>query len=809
MRNGEPERFENVLELQTAHLALMQRQQDQRSAGGGPVDEADITAFLDRVRRTGTVLATHADRRIAQRVLDYWTADLLDASRGYGGPVTTESLLPYEPVEKTEERAALAEGRGTREYIRLAAQARQWRDTRSSGYLLSGKALRSAERFGRDPEIADLITASLAEERREARRARRRKRIAAVLTLGLVTAVALAGLASLRANFAAETAAAFEKTNRALSDDKAILDWTVAALDQEQQMQVEQRQVALANATEARSIAQSRIGALAQRQAELDAARGALADIVVSERLSLSSVPDSVREDVLRILALRLAEGRLDPSALAPDVNAALAPVAAEVSGTVFNLDLKGYDPDFLGRPLPLPGLTPLVEGATYLGGEAVPYLHHSVIYDRLRPSSLISAVNFDRAAQLVLPATSTPIEPDPRLPPQLRPDPSRFDGGLVSVDYVDRAMIAWGDFDKGDPVRAARMLDQSIQIHLNKAPVHPATADAWSQVVSRIREIHNSSASRVSFFTGPIFRRGESKVPASLWLIAVSLRDPVWVPKGEVRPFVAEAFLIPNRPDTPTEQPWHFAITVDGIERATGLRFPSELVAADRGRAIVNATEGDRLAGRAIDLNAPAADVRRRAMHDLVQALESERLAGSEQAKIVSRLIDMLANTQKLRTEARIGVTSLLAGLPPEIWSRSDWIWLKGKARRAVVLARENVPGPEEGALLDRLAQTLGLDMPQLRTVMISYASLRPDTAQDIGNRMKKLGWNVPSVEWGADARGMNEVRYNPQEPGAEADAQLLAADLMAAGRTVARPVADARVDRHALHVLIGGQMR
>lgn len=802
MRNGAADRFENVLDLQTAHLALMQRQQDRRSAGGGLLPQEEITDFLARVARTGAVLSTPADRRIAQRVLDYWTADLLDTARGYSGPVATETLLACEAEDSDARPAGLAEGHGSREYIRLAAQARQWRDTRSHGYLLSGKALRSAERFSRDPEIADLIAASLAEEQREARRARRRKRIAAGLTLALVAAVAMAGIFFLKVETATHEAAEAAGEKGALARD-------VVFLGDEERLRAQERQVALENANIERRIAQEHMDALSERQSRLDAAQGALADLVTAERLPLAGLPDGVAEDVLRILALRQAEGRLDPSVLAPDVAAALAPVAADMEGSVFALDLKGYDPLFLGRSLPLPALDRAAQAAAFRGGEAVPYVHFSFLYNQARRAPLVAAVNFDRAARQVLPATGTPIEPDPRLPPELRPDPSRFEGGLVAADYVDRTMISWGEPLAADPFRTARMLDQSVQLHLNKAPVHPAAAAVWTGLTHWIREQHNRSATRVTFFTGPIFQPGESAVPASLWLIAVSLRDPVWVPAGQEQPFVAEAFLIPNRPDTLMEEPWKLAMTIEGIGRATGLRFLDEIVRADRGRTIVNATEGDRLADRAGALNNPPSEDQTALMAELALALQGGRLPASEQAKIIRELAGLLAGPPDLTSAGRVNVLTLLAGVPAESWNRPDWIVLKAEVRRAVVRVREPAPEPEAQGLVDRLAGALGLDEPPPQRVFIQFADMTRESVRSLAERIAALGWTVPPEERVADASGLNEVRFNPDSAEDAAAARLLAADLAAAGRPGVRAVPLSVIRPQVLEVWIGGPTR
>lgn len=796
--------FDNILELQTAHLELMQRQQDRLAREGHPLDRAEVGAFLDRVRRTGAVLPAPEDRRSAQRVLDYWSADLLDISRGPDDSPPSDGLAPYEPLPLPAGGAPAdgAEGGGSREYIRLAAQARQWRDTRSRGYLVSGKALRSAEKFSRDPEIADLIAASLVEERRNARRALRRKRIAAGLTLGLLGSLVLATVAY------REAGNAVSQKEEAVAEAVATSEEAVV-LDEQARLGARQTDLALRSATAARSLAQERTQELEQRQHRLDEALGALADVVSAERLPLSRVPESVRDEVLGVLAIRLAEGRLDLDALAPDLAAAIDPFTPAIEASVFSKDLNGYDPGFLDRDLPLPALAPALIPGAYRNGEPVPYLNFSFVFDRLRRAPLFAATNLDRMRRRVLPATETSVEPDPRLPPELRPDPGRFAGGLVPANYVWRTDITWGPLLEGNPIRAARLADQSVQIHLNKAPVHPATAAAWEALFAWLRDRHNTSVSRVTFFSGPVFRRDEARVPAALWLIAVSVRNPLSVSPGAERPFVAEAFLIPNRPDIQTARPWDYVIPIEGIERATGLVFPDQMIEGDRGRAIVNRTEGDRLADRAGELDRPPSEDQSDLMQTMGDVVSGRAgLPGSEQARVVTALLAMLGRMAEISTEGRANALTVLNEVPQAGWNRPDWVGLKAVARHEV--ARLKASGLESGpgveASLAALVPKLGLDVPQSQTVYLQFAGMTRERARTLASEMRRVGWTLPGEERVAAAETLNEVRFNPQVA-ADADAaRLLAADLGAAGRSGVRAVANPQIRAGNLEIWIGG---
>ncbi|MCE6958993.1 hypothetical protein LAZ40_08010 [Cereibacter sphaeroides] len=801
MRSQDADRFDNVLDLQTAHLGMMQRQHERLARDGQPLDSAEVAAFLDRVRRTGAVLADPEDRRKAQRVLDYWSADLLDVARGFDGHHETEGLAPFVPGSEGDAAGDLLEDRSSREYIRLAAQARQWRDTRAKGYLISGKALRSAEKFSRDPEIADLIAASLVEERRDARRALRRKRIAMGLTLAVLASLAVAVVAYREAGHAVS------QKNEAVAEQVATVE-EAEVLDETARFREQQKIMALERATSARSLAQERTEELERRQRLLDDAVAALADMAVADRLPLGQVPESVRSEVLAVLAVRLADGRLDREAMAPDVEAAVEAYAPAVKGSVFSEDLNGYNPVFHGRTLPLPALGSALLAHGYQNGAPVPYLNFSFVFDRSRRAPFYAAINLDRMQRRVLPTTETPIEPDPRLPPELRPNPDRFAGGLVPADYVSRADITWGPLLEGDPIRAARLADQSVQIHLNKAPVEPDAAAAWSALVAWIREAHNKPAAHVTFFTGPLFAPDEPDVPSALWLIAVSLRDRLSVPAGQEPPFFAEAFLIPNRPGIHQTHSWDFVFKIRGLGQATGLVFPDVLINADRNRDIGNRTEGEELAGRVGELDQPASAAQAALIERLGNVVGGrEALRESEQAKVVRALLGMLGRLAELTPQGQVNLLTVLNEVPPASWNRTDWVGMKADARRKVTMLRAPgaAPAGKAAALLGALVPQLDLDVTQTQTAYLQFAGMTRERARGFATDLRNLGWTVPGEERVAAAQSLNEVRFNP---GLEADAAaalLLAADLEAAGRSGIRATPNGRIRPGILEIWIG----
>ena len=133
--------------------------------------------FIARAAATGAVVTDRTERRAAQGILDYWCAELVSAPEALPG-----DFLPAQ-LSLPNQRTIAATGDVTptmdpklqersREIIRLAASARQYRDSgKQRGYLLFGTALKEASRYrDEDPDIAALIRDSEEDEARSRRR---------------------------------------------------------------------------------------------------------------------------------------------------------------------------------------------------------------------------------------------------------------------------------------------------------------------------------------------------------------------------------------------------------------------------------------------------------------------------------------------------------------------------------------------------------------------------------------------------------------------------------------------------------------
>jgi hypothetical protein len=172
------EPYQSLAELRDAHLDLKRFVAELSSECQGVATER-IRAFLVRARKTGAFLRASKERRPAQVILDYWSAELAARPEAEGSDFESVMLDKFErdPSAPPSE-AAPANKEEQREFLRLSQLARQWQEQQQQeGYLLAGDAIPQAKKFaGRDPNLDKFIAASEEGVRREAEAAQRAKR---------------------------------------------------------------------------------------------------------------------------------------------------------------------------------------------------------------------------------------------------------------------------------------------------------------------------------------------------------------------------------------------------------------------------------------------------------------------------------------------------------------------------------------------------------------------------------------------------------------------------------------------------------
>lgn len=179
--------YQSLAELREAHLALKRSVADfEFSSEGSAAAAQQIRAFILRARKTGMFLRTAKDRRPAQVILDYWSAELAARPEAAGSDFESAMLDKFErdPTAPPSE-AAPPNKEEQREFLRLSALARQWQESQQQeGYLLAGDAIVQAKKFaGRDPNLDKFIAASEEAVRKAAEAAREAKERARLIQI--------------------------------------------------------------------------------------------------------------------------------------------------------------------------------------------------------------------------------------------------------------------------------------------------------------------------------------------------------------------------------------------------------------------------------------------------------------------------------------------------------------------------------------------------------------------------------------------------------------------------------------------------
>jgi endonuclease G len=231
---------------------------------------------------------------------------------------------------------------------------------------------------------------------------------------------------------------------------------------------------------------------------------------------------------------------------------------------------LAGYDPDFLGKSVPLP---------THKGsGRPLNYLHFSILMADDRQLPRVTAVNLDGKSMVRVARKADAWTSDPRLAPDKQPNNRLYaDNELDRGNLVRRTDPAWGDLE------TARKAEQSTYYFTNSTPQHANfNQRAWAHLEDYVSDFAERTDSRVSIFTGPVLAADDPvyrgfRLPQAFWKVVVAAGGKDAAPQ-------AAAFLLPHTYRQANEQaveieavqfdPILSRTTVKEIERLTGLDF-------------------------------------------------------------------------------------------------------------------------------------------------------------------------------------------------------------------------------------------
>jgi len=238
-----------------------------------------------------------------------------------------------------------------------------------------------------------------------------------------------------------------------------------------------------------------------------------------------------------------LADLRRSSDALTPDQQALLDELLAEPTGPIlpsgtvkpvqtaerdpeFFKKVKGYEPDFLGPAVALPGLTAqqLADAAPRLDGRGhvLEYVHFSVVMNKRRRLAYYTAVNIDGTKTKTIKRDRDVWYFDPRVAREHQ----------AGVDLYERNDLDQGHLvRRNDPVwgRPAATANEDTFHFTNCAPQHKhLNRRTWLGLEDYILKNADNFDLKVSVFTGPVFRaddmsyRGAYQLPAEFWKVVV-----------------------------------------------------------------------------------------------------------------------------------------------------------------------------------------------------------------------------------------------------------------------------------------------
>lgn len=815
---GKDRQFSSYSQLRDTHERLTKAHAAARTEkqASHEADTPAILAFVEKARATGSILSREDERRAAQTILDYWSAELITSSavgdKDWSPAALSPCLTGTDPSHALDPTdispAAAARRRRAREQIRLSAVVRRWRDSgESNDYLLSGSALDEAEdHMDLDPGIKALVLKSRSLERRRTKR--RWIGFSAAIAVLSALCVALAILWQFSENHRriaeVQRAEAEKQTERAIQQTKLA---NRERLNAEKQKNIATRQAEMAENQRKEAESQKLEAEKQQEVAEAKQLEAVEAFEVAQTRVSELEQAQTQLDMSLRVINRAVNEGSIKRATLPPDVLAALdnAVSSRYEFPTLGDPFMTGYNPDFLGFVVRRPKLSPDLEASAFLGGGSLHYVNYSLTFDEQKRQPIFSASNLDRSQLLVLPRVSGAVLKDPRVPPEMQPDlPDR--GTLPGSGHMPLVggEIAWGAYFQGAEYEASDKLAGVTRVFPNIIPA-PADLDrrAWSEIDRWILTEHNKSANNVIIYSGPIPGAEDQvvdgvRISKRYWKIAVS-RAPLTRASDQVDALHVDAFVVGgqrtvsaggavDRGGNPLFNLNAHRVGINEVERLTGLTFDDKIRQADA--RILSDPGHDKAPGQDLAesvglLNSPQNSARTSTTQQMVSALGPKGIGHAGQEKIVTALLDQLdaLAAPELTTTGLYNYTLILSRVPFQTWNLESWNSLRIRALKAMrKLETQGRRGeiriaPKARQNINDVKGNLGAETTGLETIEFRFDGISRSQAVEISFALQEMGWDIPGEERTGTVSGLNEVRYGAEID--QATAQILAEDL------------------------------
>jgi endonuclease G len=265
---------------------------------------------------------------------------------------------------------------------------------------------------------------------------------------------------------------------------------------------------------------------------------------------------------------------------LLSDLTAAAAAKTTDYAGR------KGFDENFLGRPLSLPVLS---------NAETVvlPYTHFSVLMRSDKRLAAVTGVGIDGEKLMDLDRAGIPWKLDPRLPVDQQTGERVYAGNDIDRGHlVRRSSAVWGD-----TAAEAELANEDTFHYTNAAPQAAKFnqgMELWLGLESYLQKHAAQYRSRLVVFTGPIFSdvdpvyRGVG-IPLRFFKVAAFIHRGELAATGYVVDQTPQLAELPDVPhpgaieDVPPLGPFRtFQVPIRDIAELTGLDL-EQLIAVDR----------------------------------------------------------------------------------------------------------------------------------------------------------------------------------------------------------------------------------
>jgi len=247
--------------------------------------------------------------------------------------------------------------------------------------------------------------------------------------------------------------------------------------------------------------------------------------------------------------------------------------------------DRRGYDPTFLGVPVPLPTLSPamLANAAENLQATGpdkyvLPYSHFSVVINKERRLAYYTAVNIDGRQLRKLKRETDRWIYDPRIPKAYQMGAEIYQQNPLDLGHLVRRLDpAWGETEA-----LAKVANDDTFHFTNCSPQHKnlnQNKTTWAGLEDYILDNAIAHDLKVSVFSGPLFATDDPvyrtvQIPQQYWKVVIMVKADGSL--SATAYLLDQSQLLLNLGARGFEFGSYrmFQVTVETIEQATGLQF-------------------------------------------------------------------------------------------------------------------------------------------------------------------------------------------------------------------------------------------